>query len=102
MTLETKKLYQITEEICRYLNLDENLFFCAGHVAIRIHEGRRYFCYIAKKEFNIPVARICKFLGYDQNRTVWGHIENIRTMYSKDISPQLTKDIDTIIQNCKP
>jgi hypothetical protein len=102
MTLETKKLYQITEEICKYLNIDENLFFCAGHVAVRINEGRRYFCYVAGKIFNIPVVRVCKFLGYADNRTVERHIETIRSAYSKGRQPQLTKDIESIIQNCKP
>ena len=100
-TLETKKLYQIADQVCKYLNLDENLFFMNGHIAVRLHEGRRYFCYVSAKEFNLDTVRVAKFLSLD-TRTVKGHVENVRTLYSNGRSPQLIKDIDTITQNCKP
>jgi len=98
-TETTRQLYKIAKEVSRYLRLDENLFFCAGHTAVRINEGRKYFCYIARK-FEIPVVFIRKFLHYANPRTVKLHAESIRTALVKR-NVQITIDIETIIKKCQ-
>lgn len=101
MNLKQQIMQNLTKDICEYLRLDENLFFCGGHINYRTCEGRKYFCYIAINDFGIPANFVKNFLGYADIRTVNVHYKNLRGWLYKFPHSQIGFDIKAIKEKCK-
>lgn len=91
----------LTKDICSYLNLNEDFFFCGGHINHRTAEGRKYFCYIAINEFSIPAKFVRSYLGFDHTATVERHYFNLRGWLYKFPYSQAGLDIKGIKEKCK-
>lgn len=92
---------QLTKDICEYLNLNEDFFFCGGHINHRTEEGRKYFCYIAVNEFGIPANFVRGYLGYYSTRSVENHYKNLRWWLYKFPYSQMGIDIKNLKELCK-
>lgn len=101
MNVSQDIMKMLATDICNYLKLDEDLFYCGGHVSNRVTEGRRYFCYISRDQFRVEKIFIKKFLGFANVATVDRHYANVQKGLSGYDSIQLKLDIKGIKELCK-
>lgn len=101
MNLKRQIMENLTKDICEYLSLNEDFFFCGGHINHRTAEGRKYFCYIAVNDFSIPANFVRGFLGYKNTPTVEKHHKNLRSWLLKFPYSQTGIDIKNIKERCK-
>lgn len=90
-------LNKLTDIICDYLKINEDLFFCAyGHP--RIIEAKKYFSYFAYCKFKIPPSTVSGYLGVSAKRAsiTIDRANSVRSVMYNEYSSQTVKDIEEL------
>ena len=64
----TKQILEmIVREVCSYLKINEDLFFCDSS-SQRILEAKRYVCYFANIKYKIRPSVVSSYMGVKEKR----------------------------------